>query len=332
MSSLHMTKKENTLLDVLKFTASLLVLASHCLPLVPNEAVNIYYGQWFFRFSVPLFLISSGYFFSSFDAGRKRKYIARILVLYFVSSLLYLPLYANNEIKEVIRYIIFGYHHLWYLSALLISLVILYIFEKVTLIQKIFKKVYPFLALGLILIGAYYDEYQHIFSGIKEAPPLKMFGACVRFFGGSRHALFFAFPMLLIGKYLREHISAMKLKKTTCVSLTVIFFAVSFVEFILLKHFIGKDIACDITLFNYLPAIGLFLLAYIWQPKALDRIQAKSMRKAADIIYISHIWVLEIVDRLFEATYLIRLLLVLGITLLITYLYIKISGLILSKR
>ena len=75
-------KKENKLLDILKYVCAVLVLASHCLPLAANDEINFFYGQWFFRFCVPFFLISSGYFFASFDGKGKWAYIRRIALLY----------------------------------------------------------------------------------------------------------------------------------------------------------------------------------------------------------------------------------------------------------
>ncbi len=55
--------KENKLLDLFKYAAAIFVVASHCLPLVDNIHFNFFYGQWFFRFCVPFFVISSGSFF-----------------------------------------------------------------------------------------------------------------------------------------------------------------------------------------------------------------------------------------------------------------------------
>ena len=93
-------KKENKLLDVIKYFSAILILASHCLPLIPNDSFNFFFGQWFFRFCVPLFIISSGYFFTSFDRGGKVKYLKRIAVLYIIASLLYLPTYIPTDTND----------------------------------------------------------------------------------------------------------------------------------------------------------------------------------------------------------------------------------------
>lgn len=111
-------------LDVLKCVCSILIVGSHSLPLFSNEFVNILYSEWFFRFCVPLFFISSGYFFSKMNNNEKNRYLKRILSLYLISTLLYLPfilriyLLQGADTFELIKYFLFGYGHLWYLSAL----------------------------------------------------------------------------------------------------------------------------------------------------------------------------------------------------------------------
>ena len=56
-------QKENCTLDLLKFVASILVAASHLPGLFSSELAEFYYNGWFFRFCVPLFFASSGYYF-----------------------------------------------------------------------------------------------------------------------------------------------------------------------------------------------------------------------------------------------------------------------------
>ena len=320
-------KRENKLLDILKYAAALLVLASHCLPIVQNESINFFYGQWFFRFCVPFFIISSGYFFASFQEKGRITYIKRIAVLYLVSSLLYLPAYIKAGAGVFLKNLIFGGYHLWYLSALVIALSIWFILEKCPFVNNIFKKAYPIICVILLCIGVYYDEYQHVF----EIPLLERAGTYIGYIGGSRHALFFVLPMLLIGRFLFEHKRVMKLSKATCIMMTIACFAVSFAECVGLRYYVGEYITCDVTFFNFLPAIFLFILTFVWQPKLLDNISTKSLRKNADVIYIIHILVLFVVDLIFDVTYMYRLLLVLIVSIIVSQVYLKLSDIIKSK-
>lgn len=316
--------KENKLLDIFKFFAALLIVASHCLPFVPNNYINFLYGQWFFRFCVPLFLISSGYFFSTFKKKQKIKYIKRIAVIYCFSALLYVPFYANKGITTFVRCAILGYHHLWYLSALVLSLLLYFVLEE-TPLNKIFNKLYPFVALLLIIIGAFYDEYQYVFNKVNDFPLVVFINKAILNIGGPRHALFFAFPMILIGKFLHKHQSEIKIQKATCIVLIVVSLFVSLAECLMLRHFGGESITCDITLFNYLPAAFLLILTFSYCPKVLESLDTKAIRKTADIVYISHVLIIGLVDKFLGIKYLPRLVLVLIVSVVVSCLYIKIK-------
>lgn len=321
-------RREFKILDILKFIAALLILVSHCLPFVKNENINFYFGQWFFRFCVPLFFISSGYFFASFQQKGKLSYIKRISCLFFVSSLLYMPYYAHGGLLKICREFILGYLHLWYLSALTIALAIWFIIEKISFANLFFKKSYPVIGILLLLIGIYYDEYQYVISQHLDIQLLTKIGTYVSFLGGARHALFFALPMLLLGRFLFEHKSTLYFTKTACVLLTGLSFALSFAESTLLRHLIGSGISCDITFFNFLPAVFLFILSLIWQPQVLKSIPTKHLRKTADVIYIIHILVLFVVQQNWPVAYMSRLLLVIAISFILSQIYLLLS----SKR
>lgn len=325
MKSTVIQKNENKLLDVFKYFSALFILASHCLPLVPNHYINFFYGQWFFRFCVPFFIISSGYFFASFNMKGKLKYLQRIAFIYILSSLLYLPSYMNGYIKTVIHQLVFGYIHLWYLSALTISLCIYYLFDCLPLIRRIFNKLYPYIAVILLVIGAYFDEYKCVFADFANIPAINRIGDFIQLIGGPRHALFFVFPMLLIGKFIFDYKDKLKLKKRTYIILTLVSFGVSFAECVMLRHYGGTGITCDVTLFNYFPAVFLFLLTFTYQPKLLKNIQTRALRKYADIIYLFHMQLVFIVDALFDVTYVSRFLFVLLFSIIVSWLYLKVT-------
>lgn len=142
-------KKSNSL-DIIKTVACILIIGSHALPLFHNDTLNFYYGQWLFRFSVPLFFMVSGFYFCSMTDDKKKKYIKRIVQIYIIASVLYLPIFISLNIKSLVHNLIFGYSHLWYLSALAIGLVIVCFAEKI-----IKKKRY---AVGLIFGGGGYSS------------------------------------------------------------------------------------------------------------------------------------------------------------------------------
>lgn len=77
-----------------------------------------------YRVAVPVFAVISGYFFASaLGNGRALPYIRRILSLYLLWMLIYLPIYGPdiNSVGHALQMLFFGYFHLWYLPGLIIS-------------------------------------------------------------------------------------------------------------------------------------------------------------------------------------------------------------------
>lgn len=114
-------KANHNSVDIIKTLCCILIVGSHCLPVFHSDVLNYYYGQWLFRFCVPFFFVSTGYFFFGMEAKQRWHYIFRIILLYFASTLLYFPLLMRTGF---IRSLIFGYHHLWYLVALVFGLLL----------------------------------------------------------------------------------------------------------------------------------------------------------------------------------------------------------------
>ena len=134
--------------DIIKLLCCVLIVGSHCLPIFQNDTLNYYYGQWFFRFCVPFFFIASGYFFSKMKESAQKSYIKRIILIYAISTAIYAPLFIKSSMLSICRTVIFGYHHLWYLSALAIGLIIVFVAEKLLKNGKYY--------LVLMLVGGYY--------------------------------------------------------------------------------------------------------------------------------------------------------------------------------
>ena len=285
----------------------------------------------FSSFCVPFFLISSGYFFSSFEKSIRIRYIKRIAVIYCFTSLLYIPFYINKGIITFLRSAIFGYYHLWYLSALVLSLIFYLILEE-TPFSKVFNKAYPYLAVLLIIIGAFYDEYHYVFNSVSESPLVIFIGKAIKVVGGHRHAVFLAFPMVLIGKFLYEHQGNIKISKTICIVLIVASLVVSLAECLMLQHFGGNDITCDITLFNYLPAVFLFILTLLYCPKGLETLDTRGLRKIADVVYVLHILIIWLIHKIWGLKYIQNLIFVLIASVAVSYLCIRIEKIIRKKR
>ena len=157
-------------IDIVKIYAAFLIVGSHALPIFRSEILNIFYGQWFFRWCVPFFFISSGFFFNKMNKQRKKEYIISIIRIYSVSTVLYLPLIIKSanainstivgKLVYILRICLLGYSHLWYLNALFVALIIWYFIGLRT--NKLEKRTW--IIAVLMFIGILFDEYHKVLN------------------------------------------------------------------------------------------------------------------------------------------------------------------------
>lgn len=167
--------------DIIKLCCCILIVGSHCLPIFRADEANFYFGQWFFRFCVPFFFITTGYFFTKMEADKRKTYIKRIVILYVLSSVIYLPLYIKGGVVNVVSNIILGYRHLWYLSALGLGLLMMSIIVRVS-------QNYKFWLIPILgVIGVLLDEYYRLFD-ITVLNKIVLF---INHFGGGQDTLYF---------------------------------------------------------------------------------------------------------------------------------------------
>ena len=305
-----MDKKYNSTLDIIKLIATILIVGSHCLPLFNNNIYNFYYGQFFFRFCVPLFFLTSGYFFIQMNKKDQKSYIKRILLLYVISTILYLPLqmYYNVPFKEMIHNIIFGYLHLWYLSALLFGLVIYYFINK-------YKKM-NYLIIPLLLIGILFSTYYRLFD-IKF---LNSIYDLLYHLGTARNFLFFALPLIMIGGLIfKNKDKLLSIKNKIYILLIPLSILLSFLESTLLYNTLGYDIQLDLSIFNLIFPILLFIISFKIKIN-FKKINTKYIRKVCDYVYIVHLYIMCILSLELKVTHIKLFILVIIISFIISYL------------
>ena len=202
----------------------------------------------------------------------------------------------------IISNLIFGFHHLWYLSALAMGLII------VTIAQKVMKNRKYLLIIPLAGGGVLFTEYYKLLN----IEALSYFARIVSTLGGSKHAVFFATPMLLVGDLIARQQSCEEhsfVNKLTCIWTLVILFAASFCEATILKNLLGSQIRLDVSLFGWTPSVPLLILGLNSRTIVSPEISRK-VRKVTDVVYIIHVWVIEIVDRITRLEYTGRFLIV----------------------
>lgn len=288
MQNLVSRGQENKALDVLKALACILVTQTHLPSVFSTPLGEMYYCQWFFRFCVPFFFVSSGYFFHR--AKDKRKTLKRILWLFALSNVLYLPMILagagdlSGMVSNLRWNLVFGYEHLWYLSATVEGLILWYVLEKIPVISGIFRKIGIPVCVVLLLTGALLDEYYHLFdSGLIPAA-----GEFLSVFGGPRNVVFIGFPMLIMGSAMARYEDTFrKIPTWLLLVLWVLLRGLGFWECTWLYQKLGEGISNDLTFFGWLPALILFELSFRIRVPISDGF-AKLLRRMAEYVYILH--------------------------------------------
>jgi len=182
----------NGTIDIFKVIMALLVVGIHTEPF----GFNIWLDRGFgivTRLCVPFFFITSAYFYWLKDKGAIR-YLKRILLLYFVWSVIYLPFdiksLSNMSIGKVLyRYLWTGNEHaLWYLCGSAIGFSITY------LLLKVFKpKTVLIISITVLVIGCMKSTWAPLFERLLSVEVVD--------FLGSRNGLFYAFPYTALGMF-----------------------------------------------------------------------------------------------------------------------------------
>lgn len=157
------TNERKSGFDILKAICSFLIVIIHA-PLTDSLA----FLMPLTRIAVPVFFMISGYFYLSVcERKKENNQIRKILKYVIISNLLYfavsiaMNVYQGNNIRfsfNLFRIFVlndspFGVH-LWYLSALLYTLVIVAFFNKIKALMILYIAV-PFLLVGDLIMGKY---------------------------------------------------------------------------------------------------------------------------------------------------------------------------------
>jgi len=188
-------------IDVLKLGLAFLIVALHIFPVSGMKGfqglVSYEIANGITRIGVPTFFIISGYFLRNKleDSAYLLKYGKRILILYFVWQLIYLPdlirFYhlGRFTFSEVVQKLIFGYWHLWYLLATVGAVVLLYCFRTISVRNK-------FLCLGSLFLLGYMYQLLYKTGFLNDFPAMKMLYDAM---GTTRNFIFMGYPFLLLG-------------------------------------------------------------------------------------------------------------------------------------
>lgn len=180
-------------LEVLKLIMSLMVVGIHTSPFASLPTLNALTANGVFRIAVPVFFLMNGYFLS-LERERFLPWLRRIVVLYLLLSLLFAPFWLDlrspaDALLSVLLSLATGWHHLWYLAALILAATIAYLGRAhlrwllpVSLLLFVVGVALQAVALcnGNALAARLHGQFDVYRNGITVALPFLLMGMALR--------------------------------------------------------------------------------------------------------------------------------------------------------
>ena len=200
-------------LNILKYISSILIIILHLRPFLnSSNELDLAFNNIITRICVPIFFIITGYFVAKKEKVNEnyiKEYIRKTIPLYFVWSLLYIPVIIGTIIKylpiinEYMSIILLPiivlvalcytgvYYHLWYFPAIIFSLIVLKKWK-----QKFNIKYLLIISFILLLFGATETYYGVLPLSIKRT-----LSYYYNIFFTTRNFLFFGLFYVVLGYY-----------------------------------------------------------------------------------------------------------------------------------
>lgn len=286
-----MEKKENGLIDIVKFFMAILIVCAHyasewgAFPTILDYSFSLYI------IVVPFFFTTSGYFLylkvKSANEKIYKDYILRILQLYLAWSLIYFIckivswIVQGASFYDILHYfhvslVFTTYPTIWFLPACAIGALILYVLNK-----KLSLKSIGIIALGVYIVGSLGYSYSFL---LKEGTVLHaIYDAYNKIFITTRNGVFNAFPWMTLGAIIASNCSKLKRHRVLYGGCTLIFLICVVAESIVIKvkfHSSGMD-----TIFFLIPFIFTLMMLLIKEDIPVRC--GRWMRKMSTLIFVS---------------------------------------------
>lgn len=196
-------------LDRFRVLAAILIVAIHSYPLLSvNETLDFMFTHVLCRIGVPFFLMVTGYFVLPKAIENRKsliKYTVKILKIYVICMILYLPvsIYAG-KLKGIGATIILKdiflngtFYHLWYFPALIFGIWITYLISK-----HMKNKQGLVLVCILFAIGLFGDSYYGITE--KWNVTKSIYNVIFSIFEYTRNGIFYVPIFLYLGYMLKN--------------------------------------------------------------------------------------------------------------------------------
>lgn len=300
-------------IDILKVTAAFFVVFIHLDILRElNTTVSHLLVNGIFRLSVPLFLIITGYFFTRIETGKDFiKWISRMLILYVVWSIIYLPFWLGKAgVVTTLINIFNGYYALWYITGVILAGCLLYLLMGKPASTLIILSMILYISGTLLQYAANLNVFSGIISKVLAFTP------------SHRNFLFDCLPFMIIGLLIRR--AGISNVKNYGLPIVASAFALLIAESYLNLKLFGADKQLDM-MFSLL-LISPLLFTYIMKIDILGKY--KHLSSFATAVYLVHPAIIFIgqdyvYDDKFSA---IRYIFVIGVLVPVSYVLVKLNS------
>ncbi|MEG0239888.1 acyltransferase [Anaerorhabdus sp.] len=322
-------KKNYNAIDLMKFISAFLVIIVHTYPFYTSiPTLGFITSNIVGRVVIPFFFVAAGYFFQKGNPTPERfkKYTIKLVRLYLVWSVLYIPLgiHLLNGFMEMtpvlwaagsfLALVNFGtYFHLWYMAALIFAICFCYFYLK-----KFSMKSLLIVGLILFIFGCLETYYGIIPNGAF----LDAFNIYLMIFFTTRNGLFFGILFVSMGMFIAKINLAEKIKHAWVYA--IFFFIALCIEAFSIKSF---GWAIDYNFYFMVVPFSFFWFITLLNTNIKWKVDFAAMREYSVIIYFSHGIFLELIPILLGTQYgylfdsgVFRLFSVLIPTLLVSYL------------
>ncbi|MCC8015593.1 MAG: acyltransferase [Eubacterium sp.] len=278
---------------MLKLTLAYIILARHLAQGFSDAGTltHVLIVNTISTIGVPTFFIVSGFLLYRNGTPKHKHVISqikRILLLYLVWSIIYLPLNIRgilisenkiNGVREYFQNVVFSgsYYHLWYLPALAVGIGLVYWLRKA--VHN--KKVILIILIALFVIGLFGDSWNCWNIVSVES----VFAIYRKIFVTTRNGLFFAPIFVYIGELIAERTESFS-RKNAVIGLTagcVLLFIESY-----LLYCSAPDKVNNMMLSTLLISPALVVLC-------VSKISEKgypTLRGASTVVFCIHPWVI----------------------------------------
>lgn len=303
-----MNDRRNLALDLLKLLLAFMVVGIHTQLLKDySQLVSHLLVNGVFNIAVPIFFLINGYYFYYVETnGKTYAWFKRILTLYltwlFFYSYIWLT-WVTPDLKGILKVIyisLFGYHHLWYLTATIGAGLVHILLRGASVSQK------SCVAIILFITGFLVEMYGNYY--VKSDSSMSLLFHNLNFF---RNFLFFGFPFFTIGYLINE--KNINIKNQILVLLLLVgliaLMIESYTNFYLLSGAGRFDIL--LSLFIVCPVVFLLVL------KSNIASDSKQLAVLSVAIYLIHPYAMNITVHILDAKEMIYFFSVVALSMLL---------------